>query len=144
MFLVETAKSSTTRLDPAQRTAKTVSSREFFGFSLRDVKGTKDIDVNKSIALKLAKFKGSRSARKELEDIMRIRLHDSETAMNTTLQSARNLIYITTIANIRSAITQLRDLGLAHTLAVAPTPLVIEMIRPKRAFIIGFAAARAI
>ena len=100
-----------------QRMEKEIAKRQFFNQqnSLKKAEGTDTIDLSGSIGEMLAKMRRNGELNHVQEDNLRAlltaRFEGGETAMNGTLAKVRDIQYMATLANFRSATIQLADVG---------------------------------
>ena len=100
-----------------QRMEKEIAKRQFFNQqnSLKKAKGTDTVDLTGSIGELLAQMRRKGELNHVQEDNLRAlltaRFEGGETAMNGVFAKARDIQYMATLANFRSATIQLADIG---------------------------------
>ena len=100
-----------------QRMEKEIAKRQFFNQqnSLKKAEGTDTVDLTASIGELLAQMRRKGELNHVQEDNLRAlltaRFEGGETAMNGTLAKVRDIQYMATLANFRSAAIQLADVG---------------------------------
>ena len=127
-----------------QRMEKEIAKRQFFNQqnSLKKAEGTDTVDLTASIGELLAQMRRKGELNHVQEDNLRAlltaRFEGGETAMNGTLAKARDIQYMATLANFRSAAIQLADVGssvyvngLGNTIKEIATGLKGSRIKPE-------------
>ena len=100
-----------------QRMEREIAKRQFFNQqnSLKKVKGTDTVDLSESIGEMLAQMRAKGELNHTQEDNLRAlltaRFDGGERAMNRTLASVRDIQNMALLANFRSALIQLADVG---------------------------------
>tara|TARA_R110002124_G_scaffold239747_1_gene404908 strand:+ start:1508 stop:4621 length:3114 start_codon:yes stop_codon:yes gene_type:complete len=100
-----------------QRMEREIAKRQFFNQqkSLVKAEGSDTVDLSGSIGEMLAKMRRAGELNNVQEDNLRAlltaRFEGGETAMNGTLAKVRDIQYMATLANFRSATIQLADVG---------------------------------
>lgn len=127
-----------------QRMEKEIAKRQFFNQqnSLKKAEGTDTVDLTASIGELLAQMRRKGELNHVQEDNLRAlltaRFEGGETAMNGVLAKARDIQYMATLANFRSAAIQLADVGssvyvngLGNTIKEIATGLKGSRIKPE-------------
>jgi len=107
-------------IDTLQGTIRTavnnIEKRNFFGKNAAITEGRK-LDIDKSIGNLIKENNPGEGLTGQMADevksILRARFNSGETAPSAGIQWAKDIIYLTTLTNPKSAVTQLGDLGMS-------------------------------